>query len=74
MMEESTAEIDCEFKDMVEVIMLVSHAEQDYPAWIGVNELSESYVVAMNFTRGRITTPSWYIFKDGKLVPKRLTN
>ncbi len=31
--------------------------EHDSPSWIGVNELSESYVVGLRFTRGNLETP-----------------
>ena len=53
------------------MIMYVTSAEHDFPAWIGGNELSDSYVVGMDFTRGNIHTPSICEWKDGRLVEKR---
>ncbi len=44
--------------------------EHDFPSWIGVNELSESYVVGLRFTRGNLETPGLYEFKNGRF--KRL--
>lgn len=69
-MKQSTAEIECSFDDMLKVIELVSSIEHDFPAWIGTNDLSESYVVGMNFTRGKIETPAAYKFEDNKLTKK----
>lgn len=65
-LEESTAEIVCPFEEMLAAIATAVNVERDFPAWIGVNELSESYVVGMNFTRGRLETPGVYEFKDGR--------
>lgn len=42
--------------------------QNDFPAWIGVNELSDSYVVGLNFTRGHLHTPSVCKWKGGKLI------
>jgi len=69
-LEEATVEIECEHEDMLNVIMYVTNAEHDFPAWIGVNELSDSYVVGMDFTRGNIHTPSICEWKGGRLVEK----
>ena len=63
----STAEIMCDFNEMLDVIMLVSNVEHDFQAWIGVNELSDSYVVGLRFTRRNIETPAVYRFKDNTL-------
>ncbi len=70
-MNESTAEIICSFDQMLSVIMLVTDMEHDFPDWIGMNELSDSYVVGMNFTRGNLHTPNVYEYKDGKLIEKK---
>lgn len=67
-LEEATMEIMCSFEEMLDVIMWVSSLEHDFPAWIGKNELSDSYVVGMNFTRGNLRTPSVYKWENGKLV------
>ena len=69
-LEECAAEIDCSFDEIFQIICYAVDAEHDFPAWIGVNELSESYVVGLNFTRGRIQTPAVYKAENGKL--KRL--
>ena len=55
---------------MLNVIMYVTNVEHDFPAWIGINELSDSYVVGINFTRGYLHTPSIYEWKGGRLVEK----
>ena len=73
-LEESTAEIVCPFEEMLQVITTVVNIEHDFPAWIGVNELSESYVVGMNFTRGRLETPGIYEFKDGRFYKAHFGN
>ena len=67
-MGQATIEVICGFDSMVDVIKYVSNAEHDFPEWIGKNELSDSYVVGLNFTRGNFKTPSVYEWKDGKLV------
>lgn len=69
-LEQATIEVICDFDNMVDVIAYVSNVEHDFPEWIGVNELSDSYVVGMNFTRGDLKTPSVYEWKDNKLIEK----
>lgn len=69
-LEQSTIEVICDFDSMMDVILYVTNVEHDFPAWIGVNELSDSYVVGMDFTRGRLHTPSVCEWKDGRLVEK----
>jgi len=66
-MDQSTVEVICRFEEMVDVVAFVSNVEHDFPDWIGKNELSDSYVVGMNFTRGNIHTPSVCKWVDGKL-------
>ncbi len=65
-LEESTAEIACPFEEMLSAIATAANIEHDFPAWIGINELSESYVVGLKFTRGRLETPGIYEFEDGR--------
>ena len=65
--EQATIEVTCDFEDMVDVIAYVSNIEHDFPAWIGLNELSNSYVVGMAFTRGRLSTPSVCEWKNNTL-------
>lgn len=69
-LQQSTVEIICAVNEMVNAIMYVSSVEHDFPAWIGVNEWSDSYVVGMDFTRGRILTPSVCEYNNGKLEYK----
>lgn len=64
----STIEVVCTFDEIVDVIVYVSHVEHDFPAWIGVNELSNSYVVGLAFTRGRLRTPSVCKWQNNMLL------
>lgn len=64
----ATIEVVCDFEDMVDVVAYVSEVEHNFPTWIGVNELSESYVVGMAFTRGRLSTPSLLKWKNNELL------
>ena len=66
--EQSTIEVICNFDDMVDVIVYVSNVEHDFPSWIGVNELSDSYVVGIAFTRGRLSTPSIRKWENNSLI------
>lgn len=68
--EQTTVEIICNYEDMLDVIIYVTNVEHDFPAGIGVNELSDSYVVGMDFTRGHLRTPSVCEWEDGRLVEK----
>lgn len=65
---ESTAEIMCQFSDFLPVVMQISNIEHDFPDWIGINRLKKSYVIGMNFTKGRINTPGIYEYKNGKII------
>jgi hypothetical protein len=67
-LEQSTIEVICSVDDIVDVVAYISCVEHDFPMWIGVNELTESYVVGMEFTRGVLTTPSICKWKEGKLI------
>ena len=67
LIEENTLEIKCKYDEIVEVIEKIITIEHDYPEWIGINELSESYVIGMNFTRGMFHPPAIYEYKDGNL-------
>ena len=68
--EGTTIEVVCDFESMVDVILYVVRIEHDFPMWIGVNDLSESYVVGLNFTRGHLHTPSICEWNNGKLIEK----
>ncbi len=69
-LEQATVEVICDYDSMVDVIAYVSNIEHDFPEWIGVNELSDSYVVGRNFTRGSIKTPSVCEWNNGKLIAR----
>ena len=69
-MEQNTTQIICPFNDILNVIRLVSNIEHDYPAWIEINETTDSYVIGMNLTRGKIKTASIYEYKNGMLNQK----
>lgn len=64
---QATVEIICTYEDM---LLYVTNVEHDFPAWIGVNELSNSYVVGMDFTRGYLYTPSVCERNGSRLVEK----
>ena len=72
-LEQSTIEVICDFDSMLDVILYVVGIEHDFPAWIGVNELSDSYVVGLRFTRGRLHTPSICEWKNGELIEKTIS-
>lgn len=67
MAENNAVDVNCKFDEIIDVIVRVSEIEHDFPSWIGINELSDSYVVGMNFTRGIIHTPAIYRYKNGEL-------
>ena len=67
MMTQTTAEIECTVNQILPIIMQVTNMEKDFPAWIGINDLTKSYVAGMNFTRGRLHTLSSYKYIDGNL-------
>lgn len=69
--EQAIVEVICDFEDMLDVIIYVTNVEHDFPAWIGVNELSSSYVVGMEFTRGYFHTPSICEWKEGRLIERQ---
>lgn len=67
MMTQTTADIECTVGEILPIIMQVTNMEKDFPEWIGINELTKSYVVGLNFSRGRLHTLSSYKYIDGKL-------
>ena len=71
-LEQSTIEVICDFNSFVDVIVYVSNIEHDFPALIGVNEISDSYVVGMAFTKGHLHTPSVCEWKDGRLIERQV--
>lgn len=71
MLTQTTAEIECSINDMLPVIIRVVSIEKDFPQWIGVNDLSKSYVVGMNLTRGHILTPGLYEYVNEEIKPSK---
>lgn len=65
---QSTIEVICSFNEIMDVIVYVSTIEHDFPAWIGINELSESYVVGMSFCSGCLTAPSIKKWENNALL------
>lgn len=63
-----TIEITCDISGIPEIVEYIYHFEQGMPlTFIGVNSLSESYVVGMSISKGRIKF-GCYKAKEGKLV------
>ncbi len=67
MITQTTAEIECSFNEILPIIMQATNMEKDFPAWIGINDFTKSYVVGLNFSRGRLHTLSSYKYIDGNL-------
>lgn len=67
---EYTIEIDCcDLAEMPKIVSLVYNLEKAAPiAFIGENPMSESYVVGMPCTRGRLNIPGIYRVENGKLI------
>lgn len=64
-----TAELmPCTVEEMGSVLRRVSEMEHTFPEWIGLNPASESYVVGMEFTRGRLEVPGVYAWREHELV------
>ncbi len=68
MNEEEAAEIECAKEDILSAIMLATDMEHDFPEWIGINELTNSIVVGMNFTRGNLKTSCFYKYNERKFI------
>ena len=65
---QSTIEVICNFNEMMDVIVYVSTIEHDFPAWISINELSQSYVVGISFCKGYLSTPSIKKWENNALL------
>lgn len=64
----SRAEIECEVENIPRIVSFVYNLEHAYPmTFIGENPATESYVVGMRCTRGRIEMPAAYKDVDGEL-------
>ena len=69
MITEKTIEINCDLLEMPGVVAHIYNLEHAYPmVFIGENPITESYVIGMHCTRGRIHIPSLWEVKNGKLV------
>lgn len=63
-------EINCTINDMPIIVREIYNTEKGTPmTFIGINSLSESYVVGMSLCRGRIVEAGCcYSYKDGKFI------
>ena len=67
-MTRQTIEIDCSTDEMPAIVEDIYHLEKGTPlTFIGVNSMSDSYVVGMTISRGRIDF-GCYKAENGKLV------
>lgn len=67
-LDESNAEIDCQVKDIPQIVSFIYNLEHAYPMeFIGENPLTKCYVIGMALTKGRIQTPGVYLADNGKL-------
>lgn len=65
----STIEVECDLLEMPIIVAYIYNLEHAYPmTFIGENPLTESYVIGMRCTRGRIDIPSIWKAESGKLV------
>lgn len=60
--------------EVTKIIDFVSNTEHTFVKFIGINSISNSYVVGVDFTRGRIPVPSFYRCENGKLVSIKKDN
>ncbi len=67
---ESTIEIECDVNQIPQIVSYVYRIEHGMPlTFIGVNSLTDSYVVGMSFTKGHLGG-GFYTFNNGKLEKK----
>ena len=70
---QSSIEIDCNINEMPDIVAYIYQLEHASPMYfIGENWISESYVVGMNCTRGRLNIPGIYVAKSGKLIDRMI--
>ena len=63
-----TMEIFAPLPEMPKIVSAVYYAEKAMPLkFVGVDSLTDSYVVGMPLMRGRFKTPGYYKAEDGKL-------
>ncbi len=64
----NTVEIICDYSEIPQIAEYIYDLEQGTPlTFIGLNSLSDSYVVGMHLTKGRIEFGS-YKAENGKLI------
>lgn len=61
-----TMEISCKPEEIQKIIEIVSNVEHSLIDWIGINSISESYVVGMTLARG-VFTPGFYCFFNDRI-------
>lgn len=67
---ETTAEIDCTVDEIPQIASFVYNLEHAAPmTFVGENPITESYVVGMCCTRGRLDFPGLYRAENGNLKP-----
>ena len=68
-----TVEIDCPLEEIPKVISYIYNLEHAHPIlFVGENIITDSYVVGMPLTRGRIKVPGIYKAINGKLIDKTI--
>lgn len=66
---QSTIEINCSMSEMPEIVSYIWNLEHASPMnFIGENYMTESYIVGMPCTRGRLNIPGVYKAENGKLI------
>lgn len=67
---ENTVEIECDTSQIPQIVAHIYNIEHSAPlTFIGVNCLTNSYIVGMSFTKGQISF-GFYKFNNGKLEKK----
>lgn len=67
-MTENIIEIDCHKSEMPQIVDYIYHLEKGSPlTFIGVNSSSDSYIVGMSISRGRVDFGN-YRTENGKLI------
>ena len=67
---EKTVEIECSKEQMIPAIMLATDREHDFPEWMSVTGRTDSIVVGMNVTKGRLETGCSYKYENRKFIKK----
>lgn len=64
---EITNEVEELKNDIIDVLGMVTNTEHSFIDWVGVNSLSDSYVIAMDFSRGRFKPGTLYKYQNKQL-------